>query len=156
VDEVGEHCHLAGADDRVVEKAGAAEVAIRLVQRGLVERVAKPVSVATVHLAFDQPGVDRLAGVVDDHVAQHVDVAGLGVDRDDTGVAAARESERTDGVEAFEHLEAFVGNHVRRRHPFGGRAANFDEAVDQHQVLDVGFEDLARALEQPLPHRRRC
>src|SRR5436190_3396907 len=79
MDQVGSD-HLSGADDRVIEKAGASEIAIRLIYGGLVERIAESVCVAAVHLAFDEPRVDGLAGVVNDHVAHDVDMAGFRVD----------------------------------------------------------------------------
>src|ERR1051325_2062537 len=88
VHEVGSD-DLTRAHDGVVEEAGRAEVSIRAVNRLLVQRIAKTVRKAAVHLALDDELVDRLSGVVGDDVAKNLDLACIRIDRDHGGVAAA-------------------------------------------------------------------
>src|SRR5438094_548790 len=145
--------NLARADDRVVEKAGRAESAVGVVRRGLVQRVAKTVRVAPVHLALDDELVDRLPRVVGDDVAKDLDLASLGIDRDYTGVAPAREGKRTVGVEAFQDLEALLRDHLRNAHAPGRRAAHRDDAVLEHEVGGIRLEHVTGAFEQLLAQR---
>ena len=146
---------LAGADDRVVEEARSAKAAVRVIDRGLEERVAEAVCVTAVHLALHDQLVDGLAGVMRDDVAQNLDLAGVGVDGDHRGVASARIGQRPLGIKGLQDLEAFLRHHLRHAHAFGRRAANRDHAVFDHEVRGIGFEHVSRPFEQTLPQRGR-
>ena len=110
---------------------------------------------AAVHLALDDELVDRLPGVVGDDVAKDLDLPGVGVDRDDRGVASARVRKRPLGIEALEHLEPFAGNDFCDGDLLRRRAAHRDDPIVDQQVGRVGFEDLAGALQQSFAQRGR-
>src|SRR5581483_5510799 len=155
VEQLRRRGDLAGADDRVVEEARRPQGAVRVVHRGLVERVAEPVREAAEQLALEGQRVDRLARVVNDDVAENLDLAGLPVDGDHRGVASAGEGERTGGVERLADGEALLGDDVGDGAAGRGRAPDRHAAVLEHDVVRVGLEDLGGAIEQHAPHRGR-
>src|SRR5258708_2761179 len=72
-DQIQSDAHLAGADDRVVEKARGPKGAVGVVDGRLIERVADAVGEAAVQLSFERQRVDRLAGLVRTHALQTLD-----------------------------------------------------------------------------------
>ncbi len=90
-----------------------------------------------------------------DDIFQHLDLAGLGINRDHRRVAPARERKRAFRVEALEHLQPFVRYHVGRRHASRRGAAHADHAFFEDEVRHIRFQHFARALENALAHRRR-
>ena len=155
MDQEGHGRDLAGAHDRVVEEACRPVIPIGVVHRRLIKRVADAMGIAAVHLALDDQLVDRLPGVVSDDIEEDLDLAGLGVDSDHGGMAAARVCEGPFGVEALEYLQAFRGNDLGDRDALRGRASNGDVPVLDHEVRHVRLEHIAGALEKSPAQRGR-
>ena len=95
----------AALGDEVVGEAGGEQVAVLVVLRALVQRLADALGEATVHLPLDDHRVDLVADVVDAHVRAHLHLAGLGVDLHGGEVGAMRVGEvlRVDRRLAREH-----------------------------------------------------
>ena len=85
-------CGSSAADGiGVVGEVRRDRVAVLVVRHPLVQRLRRALGDAAVLLAGDQQRVEDAPAVVDGDVAQHRDLAGLGVDLDDRHVRAERE-----------------------------------------------------------------
>ena len=73
--------HFGGAGQQVVGERRRQRLALRVERHLLVERGADALRRAAEHLAVDDHRVHQRAAVLDDHVVEDLDVAGLGVDR---------------------------------------------------------------------------
>jgi hypothetical protein len=108
-----------------------------------------------VDLALDDDRVDDPPAVLCDHVALDLDVTGLLVDGDDTGVGrigvhGLRRVERGGEPEALGRR----GHELRDRHRRDGGAGDAHRPVRNLQVGLRGLEVLSGILEQPLAQRR--
>ena len=86
-----EAAQLGGRRHRVVREVGRDGVAVGVVLHPLVQRLRRALCNATVLLAGDEQRVQDATTVVDRDVAQHLDVARLGVDLDDGHMCTERE-----------------------------------------------------------------
>ena len=88
--------HLAGPRHRVVHHGAGEELAVVVVDRDLLQRLAHALDHAAVNLALDDHRVDVRAAVVHRDVAEDLDLAGLGVhlDRADVGAEGIDEVAR--------------------------------------------------------------
>jgi hypothetical protein len=88
--------HLGGARQQIVRERGGERLALRVERHFLVERGADALRRAAVNLAVDDHRVHERAAVLDDHVIEDLDLAGLGVDCDARRVARVAEGAGVD------------------------------------------------------------
>ena len=117
--------HLGRAGQQVVGERGGERLALRVEGHLLVERGADALRRAAEDLAVDDHRVDQHAAVLDDDVVEDLDLAGLGIDRDDGGVRGVAEGAGVAlGLVAGGHFEAAgidVGRQVLRAAVPGAR-----------------------------------
>ena len=69
-----------GGRQRVVDERAGDQLAVVVVDELLEQRPAETLGGAAAHLPLDERRVERPAHVLGDHVAQHGDGAGVGID----------------------------------------------------------------------------
>ncbi len=153
-------CH-----DAVVGEVRGHRVAVAVEAHLFEQRLAHAGRDATVLLALDEQRCEYRAAVVDGHVAQEPDLAGVGIDLDDGDVRTEREGGAVlVEVELAVELLADVGctrGEFAPRERLGGYARDTDRprcGVD-HDVGRVGLEQPARPAVwpwSPSPRLRRA
>ena len=88
--------HLGRARQDVVRERRGERLALGVVGHLLVERGADALRGAAVDLAVHHHRIDERAAILDDHVVEYLDVAGLGVHRHGHGMAGIAERARVD------------------------------------------------------------
>ncbi|CPO73642.1 Uncharacterised protein [Bordetella pertussis] len=155
--------HLGRAGQHIVGQRRGQRLAIGVVGRLFVERGADALRDAADGLAFHDHGVDHGAAILDDHVIQYLDRAGVRIHRHHGGVAGVGEAAGVDlGLVAHVHFQArrvHVGRQqLRPQVPGVGNVAGgdrflagpVDAVLQRHRV--VGH---AQHVRGDVPHARQ-